>query len=129
VPGQVNRHPLGGDVQMHPRRMIRLIAGAAALATFAALVLSLAETAPRPALAVIFFALLALAVYALVGSFLWRLRLFVLSVRGIYPEAPVAAPVEPTLQCPSCGAPYRIGDYRRDAVFIFCSRCKGALPR
>jgi hypothetical protein len=32
-------------------------------------------------------------------------------------------------QCPHCETPYREEDYRPDAEHIFCSACRGELPR
>lgn len=32
-------------------------------------------------------------------------------------------------QCPRCDTPYREEDYRADAEHIFCTACKGELPR
>jgi hypothetical protein len=31
--------------------------------------------------------------------------------------------------CPHCGAHYNVNDYRPDLEHIFCSQCKGELPR
>ncbi len=33
------------------------------------------------------------------------------------------------LHCPGCDAPYRLGDYRRDAPVILCTVCDTELPR
>jgi hypothetical protein len=32
-------------------------------------------------------------------------------------------------QCPQCETPYREEDYRADAEHIYCSACRGELPR
>jgi hypothetical protein len=41
-------------------------------------------------------------------------------------RTPVAAGA---LTCPECSTPYRLADYRWDAIAIYCSACKAPLPR
>lgn len=43
-------------------------------------------------------------------------------------EALPREPTETVLQCPSCGAAYRLEDYRDDADHIYCSVCRAELP-
>ena len=58
-------------------------------------------------------------------------------VRNTFPDV-VAAQVQRTgagatadlvRACPTCGAAYRLSDYRPDASQIYCSSCHGVLPR
>lgn len=39
------------------------------------------------------------------------------------------SPDESARKCPSCGTPYRLGDYDPAAKQIFCSSCKAELSR